>query len=70
MISDRGYSYIFASRIKSASKKVKDLIFTEDYTEDGSSGDTVRYKVIDHVNEFNSSGQKYSLAEKLIITYS
>jgi len=70
MISDRGYSYIFASRIKSASKKVKDLIFTEDHTEAGSSGDAVRYKVIDHINEFSSGGRKYSLAEKLIIAYS
>lgn len=70
MISDRGYSYIFASRIKSASKKIKDLIFTGDYTKTQSTGDTVRYKVIDHVNEFKVDGKKYELAEKLIITYS
>ena len=70
MISDRGYSYIFASRIKSASKKIKDLIFTGDYTKTQSTYDTVRYKVIDWINEFKADGKKYSLPEKLIITYS
>lgn len=69
-ISDRGYSYIFASRIKSASRKIKDLIFTGDYTEIQSTYDTVSYRVIDHVNEFMADGKKYSLPEKLIITYS
>jgi len=69
-ISDRGYSYIFASRIKSASEKIKDLIFTQDYTEAQSEDDAVRYKVIDNVNEFMADGKKYSLPEKLIITYS
>lgn len=70
MISDRGYSYIFASRIKSASRKIKDLIFTQDYTEAQSENDTVRYRVIDWINEFKVDGKKYKLAEKLIITYS
>ena len=70
MISDRGYSYIFASRIKSASKKIKDLIFAGDYTKTQSTYDTVRYKVIDWINEFKADGKKYELAEKLIITYS
>lgn len=70
MISDRGYKYIFASRIKSASKKIKDLIFTGDYTKTQSTYDTVRYKVIDWINEFKVDGKKYELAEKLIITYS
>ena len=69
-ISDRGYSYIFASRIKSASKKIKDLIFAGDYTETQSTGDTVRYKIIDWINEFKADGKKYELPEKLIITYS
>ncbi|GAH39112.1 unnamed protein product, partial [marine sediment metagenome] len=44
--------------------------FTGDYTEIQSTYDTVRYKVIDHVNEFMADGKKYSLPEKLIITYS
>lgn len=70
MISERGYSYIFASHIKSASKKIKDLIFTQDYTEVQNEDDIVRYKVIDHINEFNADGKKYELPEKLIITYS
>jgi transposase len=70
MISDRGYKYIFASRIKSASKKIKDLIFTGDYTKTQSTYDTVRYKVNDWINEFKADGKKYELAEKLIITYS
>ena len=70
MISDRGYKYIFASRIKSASKKIKDLIFAGDYTKTQSTYDTVRYKVINWINEFKADGKKYELAEKLIITYS
>jgi len=69
-ISDRGYSYIFASRIKSASKKIKDEIFYGKYTEAQSEDDIIRYKVVDHVNEFKVDGKKYELAEKLIITYS
>ena len=35
-----------------------------------STSDTVRYKIIDWINEFKADGKKYELPEKLIITYS
>lgn len=70
MIADRGYGYIFASRIKSAGKKIKDEIFCGDYSKIESSSDIIRYRVIDSTNEFTSEGKKYSIAEKLVITHS
>lgn len=71
MITDRGYGYIFAFRIKSASKKIKDEIFNGSYREiESINGDTVRYRVIDSTNHLTAGGIKHFLSEKLVITYS
>lgn len=67
-IRDRGYDYIVASRLKRASKKVLDEVFSpEGYTtlEDG-----LRYKVCDYCNRFTEEGVTVELAEKLVITHS
>jgi len=72
-ITDKGYSYIFASRIRKMGKKIEDLIFNPDgYDEITSEKDgKVRYKVIDYINHVTGEdGKKVALAEKLVITYS
>ncbi len=72
-ITDRGYSYIFASRFRKMGKKVEDLIFNQDgYSEIDSDQDLkVRYKVVDYVNRITGEdGKTVLLEEKLIITHS
>lgn len=72
-ITDRGYSYIFASRIRRMGKKIEELIFDPaGYNEFASEKDgMVRYKVVDYTNHVTGEdGKKVALAEKLIITYS
>ncbi|HHV65979.1 MAG TPA: IS1634 family transposase, partial [Peptococcaceae bacterium] len=72
-ITDRGYSYIFASRIRKLGKKIEDLIFEPDgYNEFTSEKDgKVRYKVVDYINHVTGEdGKKVALKEKLVITYS
>lgn len=53
-ITEEGYSYLFASRLKKMSKAVQKEIFTGSYEEmefpEGSE-DKVRYQVIDYVNK-------------------
>jgi len=63
-IKDRGYDYIFASRIKNMKKDIKEEIFNKEGYKDT---DGVSYKIIDYVNKVNKT---YELPENLIITYS
>ncbi len=70
-IVDRGYSYIFAARIKNMKKEITDEILSENgYQEINDGEEVIRYKVIEYLNEFTAEGQKYQLPEKLIVTYS
>jgi transposase len=72
-IVERGYSYIFAARIKNMKKEITEQILNqEDYQEikDDDKEEVLRYKVIEYVNEFTAEGKKYKLPEKLIVTYS
>lgn len=73
-ITEEGYSYLFASRLKKMSKAVQKEIFTGSYEEmefpEGSE-DKVRYQVIDYVNKVKDERGKISeLPEQLLITYS
>ena len=65
-ITDRGYDYIFASRIKSMKKEVRQEIFKDDYHKMGE----ISYKVINYINKFKEDHQIYELPENLVITYS
>ncbi len=65
-ITDRGYDYIFASRLKNLKKEVRKEIFKDDYHQMGE----ISYKVIDYINKIKEANQIYELPEELIITYS
>jgi len=65
-ITDRGYDYIFASRIKNLKKDIRQKIFKDDYQEMGE----ISYKVISYINKIKEANQTYELPEELIITYS
>jgi len=73
-ITDKGYGYIVASRLKNMGQKVHDEIFSpQGYQElDNQEEDTqIRYKIIDYTNTFRlEDGSICTLPEKLIITYS
>ena len=76
-ILDKGYSYIFASRLKRMKKSVQKEIFSpEGYQEiipadSTEPEDRIRYKIIDYTNSFkDKDGNVYNLKENLIITYS
>jgi len=70
-IVERGYSYIFAARIKSMKKEITDMILDENgYQEITDGEEVIRYKVVEYVNEFAAEGEKYKLPEELIVTYS
>ena len=66
-IKDKGYDYIFASRIKNLKKDIKEEIFNKDGYQDI---DEISYKVIDYINKVKACGSPHELTEKLIITYS
>jgi transposase len=84
-IVDKGYGYIFASRIKSMPVFVKaEILNNKDYitlSENETNG-AFKYKVIDHVNQFKIQDENrdelikrkkqiiVELSERLIITYS
>ncbi|MCR4442456.1 MAG: hypothetical protein QHH10_09355 [Peptococcaceae bacterium] len=57
---ERGYSYIFAARIKSMKKEITDMIFDENgYREiKAEEGEILRYKFIEYINEFTAKGKK------------
>jgi len=63
-IKDKGYDYIFASRIKTLKKDIKEEIFNKDGYQDT---DGISYKIINYLNRVNKN---YELPENLIITYS
>jgi len=65
-ITDRGYDYIFASRIKNLKKEVRPEIFKDDYHKMGE----ISYKVISYTDKIKEDHQIYELPEELIITYS
>jgi transposase len=84
-ITDKGYGYIVASRIKSMPEETRsEILKQEDYLvlSKSETEGTVRYKVMDYTNQFkiekenqdkNSKRKKYitiELKEKLIITHS
>jgi len=63
-IKDKGYDYIFASRIKNLKKNIKEEIFNKEGFKDT---DGISYKIINYLNRVNKN---YELPENLIITYS
>jgi transposase len=65
-ITDRGYDYIFASRIKNMKKEIRQKIFKDDYQEMGE----ISYQVINYINKIKEDNQIYELSENLLITYS
>lgn len=68
-IADKGYSYIFASRIKRLPRKVEEQALASDgFTKPDKEG--FHYKVLDYINEVKVDGHAHNLKEKLIITYS
>jgi len=74
-ISEKGYEYIVASRIKSLKNSVQEEILSDDgYREIclpwEENKETVRYKVINYLNRFREGKQTYELEEQLIVTYS
>jgi len=69
-ITDRGYSYIFAYRLKSAPDKIKEQIFLPGYVQIGDSEESLAYKVVSYTHDFYTGSKKVSLAQKIIITYS
>jgi len=68
-ITDRGYSYIFAYRLKSAPEKIKDEAFSDGYIDIGDD-EQLRYKAVDYTHNFYSDHKKVSLSQKIVITYS
>jgi transposase len=63
-IKDKGYDYIFASRIKNLKKNIKEEIFNKEGYQDIHG---ISYKIIDYVNRVSKTCE---LSENLIITYS
>ena len=68
-ITDRGYSYIFAYRLKSAPDKIKDEVFKGTYTDIDDGSDPFRYKVVGYTHSFYTGSRKVSMSQKIIITY-
>lgn len=67
-IRDRGYDYIVASRLKAATKKVLEEVFSEEGYATLEEG--LRYKICDQLNRFSEDGVTVELPEKLVITHS
>lgn len=65
-IREKGYDYLFASRIKNLKKEVREEIFKDDYQKMGE----ISYKVISYINKIKEANQSYELPENLLITYS
>lgn len=66
-ITDKGYSYIFASRLKRVKKDIKKEIFNKDGYQDMGE---ISYKVITYTNKVKEDKKIYELSENLVITYS
>jgi transposase len=69
-VSDKGYSYIFSYRLKSAPKKIKDMLSGGGFSSYGDGQDRLSYKVTGYKNRVKYKEKEYELDEKLIITYS
>lgn len=70
-ITDKGYGYIVASKIKNLDKTTQEKIFDDtEYKAITDKTGSVRYKIIDYINRFKDGKNKVQLPEKLIITYS
>jgi len=69
-IADRGYYYIVATRLKNMKREIIEEIFADGYTELAGPEETIRYKVIDYINEVKEGNETHRLKEKLIITCS
>jgi len=69
-VSDKGYGYIFSYRLKSAPKKIKDMLEADGFSTYGEGEDRISYKVTGYKNRVKDKGKAYTLDEKLIITYS
>ena len=69
-ITDRGDSYIFAYRLKSAAGKIKAEVFSGGYTQIQDSDESLSYKVISNKDSFYAGSKKTVLDQKIIITYS
>lgn len=68
-ITNRGYSYIFAYRLKSAPDKIKEQVFLPGYIQIGDSEQSLAYKVVSHTYTFYVDSKKVDLPQKIIITY-
>jgi len=73
-ITDKGYSYVVASRIKNMKRSIQEQIFSSDgYTDlESDQEEKISYKVIDYINQVKDkeNGKTHKLPEKLIVTYS
>lgn len=69
-ILEKGYSYIFASRLKNMSRSVMEDIFSEGYCDLTDGEKSLRYKIIDYANVVKLGKKRYVLDENLIVTYS
>jgi len=71
-IVEKGYKYIVAKRIKRMEKGITEEMFKQSgYQEIMDGEESIRYKIIDYVNEIRIKGEGvYGIKEKLIITYS
>jgi transposase len=69
-ITDKGYGYIVASRIKNLKKDIQERIFDDVGYQMLEDKECIRYKVIDYLNSFKNQKELIKLAEKMIITYS
>jgi len=68
-ITDRGYGYIFAYRLKSAPEKIKDEVFKGTYTDVDDDNGSFRYRVVSNTDSFYAGSKKTVLDQKIIITY-
>lgn len=72
-LTDRGYGYIMASRLKSMNAEITSQVLSPDGYETLRTDDglVLRHKTLDYVNRVKGSdGQLYELTEKIIATYS
>ncbi|MBC7334134.1 MAG: hypothetical protein H5T85_06755 [Actinobacteria bacterium] len=69
-IIDRGYSYIFAYKLKQAPDRIKETAFSGGYIDIESYDEKLRYKVVDYTHSFYYGSKKINLSQKIIITYS
>jgi len=66
-IIDRGYSYIFAYRLKSAVGKIKDEVFLPGYTQIGKGDEVLSYKVILNTEKLYSGSKKTVIPQSFYV---